>query len=248
MTTPEIGGDPALVPVLALFQGDETWLVAAGVFDGGITLWCHRPRFRAPRLAAPGFGLSLIDDVGTPYAPTGGGGGMEGKGQEVYGFDFAPRPPAAAARITALGQFDTGLAISVTFALAGSPRVPDDLVTSFGVEENRPRLVIPVRLVVDPDGSHPVHIFGLEAWTRETVLWVRWNSEKGARYVLAAGGVRWPMGNQFTNTPPGVSAARIQLPFVLPANATRLPVSVRLRGRPGAQAEGQLLLEAPIPP
>lgn len=126
--------------------------------------------------------------------------------------------------------------------------MPDDLVTSFGVEENRPRLVMPLRLVVDPDGSHPVNIFGLEVWTRETVLWVRWNSEKGARYVLAAGGAQWPMGNQFTNTPPGVSAARIQLPVVLRPGAKRLEVSVRLRGRPGAQAEGQLLLEEPIPP
>lgn len=80
------------------------------------------------------------------------------------------------------------------------------------------------------------------------MLWVRWNSEKGARYVLAAGGARWPMGHQFTNTPPGVSAARIHLPFALPADPKRLEVSVRLRGRPGAHAEGQLLIEAPIPP
>lgn len=117
----EIEDDPALVPVLALFQGDETWLVAAGVFDGGITLWCHRPQLRAPRLTAPGFALSLIDDLETRYAATGGGGGMEGRGQEVYRFDFAPRPPPGADRITALGQFDTGLAISVGSPSPGHP-------------------------------------------------------------------------------------------------------------------------------
>ena len=229
------------MPVLASLYADETWVIAAGLFNNGISLYCHQPHDTPRKLMSPNFEAFLSDDIGTSYSPA-GGSGQDFAGHARYRFDFTPRPPAEANTIGLLGRFnDTGQEVALEFPVAESAlRVPEEIKT-LG-EGNRLRFVTPCRLVINPDGRHPVHIFGLEAWTEETALWAIWNSERGVRYVLWAGGSRYPLGGGVWNTPPGVSAARIELPFTLSPGANRLEIMVRLRGTPGVEATGRLLI------
>jgi hypothetical protein len=234
---------PTLVPVLASLYGDETWVIAAGIFNNGISLWCHQPHDTPRQLGSPNFTASLSDDTGTSYSPAGGSGAQDCSRHARYRYDFTPRPPAHAKTMRLQGRFNkTGQEGSLEFPVAQSAlRVPEEIATSFGAG-NRPRFVTSSRLVINPDGRHPVRIFGLEAWTEETALWAIWNSEKGVRYVLSTGGCRNPLGNSVNNTPPGVSAARIELPFALTPDVDRLEIMVRLRGTPGVEATGALLV------
>lgn len=237
------GREPTLVPVLASLYGDETWVIAAGLFNNGISIWCHQPRDTPRQLGSPNFTASLSDDAGTRYSPAGGSGAQDCSRHARYRYDFTPRPPAEADTIRLHGRFNnTGQQGALDFPLGQSAlRLPKEIRTSLG-EGNRPRFVTPCRLVINPDGSHPVHIFGVEAWTEETALWATWNSEKGVRYVLSAGGSRHPLGNAVWNTPPGVSAARIELPFGLEQGTDPLEITIRLRGTPVIEASSTLVL------
>lgn len=227
---------------MAPLAGDPTWVVSAALVNDGITVWCHQSGPTPCTLGAPRFVASVTDEVGTAYRSTGGGGGgiMEQLG---YQFDFRPRPPPDARIIRFAGRLDGGPEVHVEFALTSATRhAPGGLRAAFATSADLPRFVAPCRLVVDPDGTHPVHLFGIEAWTRHTVLWAVWKSERGARYVLFAGGCRHPMGHNLGNTPPGLSAARIHLPFVLPDGAESLDVTIRLRGEPGHESTGAIPL------
>lgn len=246
MSAQMAGGDAAgrLIAVMAPLTEYETWIVTAALVDDGISLWCHRPSVAAPRLTD--LELTLTDDVGTTYRARGGGSGGEPPyPHESRQSDFAPRPPAHATtlRVSASAGGDLGPALA--FALGPGParrHAPQALAAAFGMQTNRPRFVTSCELAIDPDGRHPVSIFGLEAWTEETALWAIWNSERGARYVLLAGGCRHPLGGTLQITPPGVSAARIRLPFVVDDDAERLAVRIRLRGTPGRESTASLEL------
>ena len=229
---------------MAPLVGDDAWVVSAGLVDDGITLWCQRPHWREPRLAAPSFESTLSDDAGTDYAFTGGSMAIWGdEGPELCRLDFAPRPPEHVISVRLHGRFSIGAEVNVDFPVAFAPiAATEEMRAAFGEDSTRPRRAIPCRAVVDPDGAHPVCIFGVETWTRETVIWAQWHNAKGARYVLFAGGCRWPLGNGFYNTPPGVSADRIQLPFVLSDEADSLEVKIRLRGNPGFESTSTVSL------
>lgn len=225
--------EPQLIPVVAPLDGHDALVIAAGVVADGIVVVCQRPVDTPPRLVAPGCRASLSDDGGTGYSTAGANGGMDGTGQESNRFDFRPSPPAATAWMTFSCTFESGLEASVRFPLA-----PSTIRSPAAID--RPWMVMPCDVVIDPDGEHPVRVFGLEAWMRHTVVWAVWRSERGSRYVLSAGGCGSRLGGEFTHTPPGVSAARIPLPFAVSEDADHLDIAVRLGGRPGAEATARL--------
>jgi Clp amino terminal domain, pathogenicity island component len=80
-----------VVPV-AQEMSDGVWVVSVEVWDHGLVL-----RWRTPhRTPHQGRSYLVLDDVGTSYIQTGGGGAWDSRGGFDYVAEFGPAPPPEA--------------------------------------------------------------------------------------------------------------------------------------------------------
>ena len=73
-------------------MSDGVWVVSVEVWDHGLVL-----RWRTPhRTPHQGRSHLVLDDVGTNYIQTGGGGAWDSRGGFDYVAEFGPAPPLEA--------------------------------------------------------------------------------------------------------------------------------------------------------